>query len=119
MGPGEVPVWRFGRRRAGKAPLRPLLREAPFALFRPLHPRRHRQGRALRERCAVTAMSGRSVNWDETHPTRTVALNVGGRYLTLGLELLLGLVMLPLNMRYLGIAEYGVWMLAASIVSYF
>jgi O-antigen/teichoic acid export membrane protein len=64
-------------------------------------------------------MSGRSVSWGETHPTRTVALNVGGRYLTLGLELLLGLVMLPLNMRYLGIAEYGVWMLAASIVSYF
>ena len=64
-------------------------------------------------------MSERSVSWTETHPTRTVALNVGGRYLTLATELLLGLVMLPFNMRYLGMSEYGVWMLAASIVSYF
>jgi O-antigen/teichoic acid export membrane protein len=67
----------------------------------------------------VTATSERSVNWTETHPTRTVALNVGGRYLTLAIELLLGLVMLPFNMRYLGMSDYGVWMLAASIVSYF
>ena len=64
-------------------------------------------------------MSERSVSWTETHPTRTVALNVGGRYLTLATELLLGLVMLPFNMRYLGMSDYGVWMLAASIVSYF
>ena len=67
----------------------------------------------------MTATSERSVRWNEADPTRTVALNVGGRYLTLTAELLLGLVMLPFNMRYLGMSEYGVWMLAASIVSYF
>jgi O-antigen/teichoic acid export membrane protein len=64
-------------------------------------------------------MTDRGVTWQETHPTRTVALNVGGRYLSLTVELVLGLVMLPLNMRYLGAPEYGLWMLAASIVSYF
>jgi O-antigen/teichoic acid export membrane protein len=67
----------------------------------------------------VTPTSERGVSWNEAHPTRTVALNVGGRYLTLAAELLLGLVLLPFNMRHLGMSEYGVWMLAASIVSYF
>jgi O-antigen/teichoic acid export membrane protein len=59
------------------------------------------------------------VAWQERHQTRTVALNVGGRYLTLTTELLLGMLMLPFNTRYLGVSEYGLWMLAASIVVYF
>lgn len=57
--------------------------------------------------------------WHENHQARTVALNVGARYVALGVELLLGLVMLPFNTRYLGASDYGLWMLAASIVAYF
>ena len=64
-------------------------------------------------------MTRRAVAWDESHQARTLALNVGGRYATLSFELLLGLVMLPFNTRYLGASDYGLWMLAASIVAYF
>ena len=39
--------------------------------------------------------------------------------ITIIVELGLGFVMLPFNTRYLGPADYGLWMLAASIVSYF
>ena len=59
------------------------------------------------------------IRWQESHQTRTVAMNVGGRYVTLAVELGLGLVMLPFNARHLGASEYGLWMLAASIVAYF
>jgi O-antigen/teichoic acid export membrane protein len=59
------------------------------------------------------------VAWHEEHQVRTVALNVGGRYATIAVELVLGLVMLPLNLHYLGQSDYGLWMLAASIVAYF
>lgn len=60
-----------------------------------------------------------TVTWHEHHQARTVALNVGGRYVALLAEVGLGLVMLPFNTRYLGASEYGLWMLAASIVAYF
>lgn len=59
------------------------------------------------------------VVWQEDHQTRTVAVNLGARYVALAVELVLGLVMLPFNTRYLGAADYGLWMLAASIVTYF
>lgn len=59
------------------------------------------------------------VEWGETRQARTVALNVAGRYFALAVELVLGLVMLPLNTSYLGASDYGLWMLAASIVAYF
>ena len=59
------------------------------------------------------------VNWSEGNQTRTVALNVGGRYMNLSVELVVGLLMLPFNTRYLGASDYGLWMLAASIVAYF
>jgi O-antigen/teichoic acid export membrane protein len=60
-----------------------------------------------------------SIVWEEHEQARVVALNVAGRYVTLGLELVLGLVMLPFNANHLGAAEYGLWMLAASMVAYF
>lgn len=63
--------------------------------------------------------SAKSIVWEEHEQGRVVALNVGGRYVTLGLELMLGLVMLPFNALHLGASEYGLWMLAASIVAYF
>jgi O-antigen/teichoic acid export membrane protein len=63
--------------------------------------------------------SAPSIVWEEVEQGRVVALNVTGRYITLGLELVLGLVMLPFNARHLGGSEYGLWMLAASVVAYF
>jgi O-antigen/teichoic acid export membrane protein len=57
--------------------------------------------------------------WEEHQHARVVALSVGGRYVALAAELMLGLFMLPFNTRHLGASEYGLWMLAASIVSYF
>jgi O-antigen/teichoic acid export membrane protein len=57
--------------------------------------------------------------WEEHHQVRTVALNVGWRYVTLAIELLLGLLILPINTRYLGAADYGLWMLTASVAAYF
>jgi O-antigen/teichoic acid export membrane protein len=67
----------------------------------------------------VIRPAGPGVNWEEGHQARTVAMNVGGRYVTLAVELLLGVVMLPLNTRHLGQSDYGLWMLAASIMAYF
>jgi O-antigen/teichoic acid export membrane protein len=64
-------------------------------------------------------MAPPAVAWHENHQARTVALNVGARYVTLAIELAIGLVMLPFNTRHLGASEYGLWMLAASIVAYF
>jgi O-antigen/teichoic acid export membrane protein len=60
-----------------------------------------------------------AIVWEEEEQGRTVALNVMGRYVTLGLEMVVGLVMLPFNANHLGASEYGLWMLAASIVAYF
>jgi O-antigen/teichoic acid export membrane protein len=57
--------------------------------------------------------------WSEADQTRTVARNVSSRYVALSVELVLGLVMLPFNTHHLGAAEYGLWVLAASIVAYF
>jgi len=59
------------------------------------------------------------VIWGEVDQTRTVAKNVSTRYASLSVELVLGLLMLPFNTHYLGPSEYGLWVLAASIVAYF
>ena len=102
-----------------EAALRPVLRQACLAALRPHHPVRHGQGRAVCQGGQVSRGTGHGVNWEEDHQARTVALNVGGRYVTLAIELLLGIVMLPVNTRHLGQSDYGLWMLAASIVAYF
>ncbi len=60
-----------------------------------------------------------AIVWEEQEQGQIVALNVIGRYATLALEMLVGLVMLPFNANHLGASEYGLWMLAASIVAYF
>jgi O-antigen/teichoic acid export membrane protein len=60
-----------------------------------------------------------SIVWAEHEQGREVALNLIGRYITLSLEMAVGLVMLPFNANHLGASEYGLWMLAASIVAYF
>ncbi|HEU4937094.1 MAG TPA: oligosaccharide flippase family protein [Vicinamibacterales bacterium] len=60
-----------------------------------------------------------AIIWEEQEQGRIVALNVIGRYAILALEMVVGLLMLPFNANHLGASEYGLWMLAASIVAYF
>jgi O-antigen/teichoic acid export membrane protein len=60
-----------------------------------------------------------AIIWEEQEQARIVALNVIGRYATLALEMVVGLLMLPFNANHLGASEYGLWMLAASIIAYF
>jgi O-antigen/teichoic acid export membrane protein len=71
------------------------------------------------ERGTMIPASSPEVIWGEVDQTRTVAKNVSTRYASLGVELVLGLLMLPFNTHYLGPSEYGLWVLAASIVAYF
>ena len=55
----------------------------------------------------------------EPDETLTVARNVSTRYLAIGVEAAVGLVILPFNIAHLGTAAYGLWMLTASITAYF
>ena len=49
----------------------------------------------------------------------TVARNVTTRYLAIAAETAVGLVMLPFNLRHLGTADYGLWVLLGSITIHF
>jgi O-antigen/teichoic acid export membrane protein len=49
----------------------------------------------------------------------TVARNVSTRYLAIIVEIVIGLVLLPLNLAYLGPAEYGLWVLLGSVTIHF
>jgi len=49
----------------------------------------------------------------------TFARNVGTRYALIIVNALIGLVVLPYNVSHLGKGDYGLWMLAASITTYF
>lgn len=51
--------------------------------------------------------------------TRTVARNVSTRYLAIAVEAILGFVVLPFNIAHLGPSAYGLWMLTASVTTYF
>jgi O-antigen/teichoic acid export membrane protein len=51
--------------------------------------------------------------------TMTVARNVSTRYLAIAVEMVVGLVVLPYNIAHLGKSAYGLWILTASITSYF
>src|SRR2546423_9195447 len=46
------------------------------------------------------------------------ARNISMDYCALGLEMLVGVVMLPFNVAHLGQSAYGLWVLAASITAY-
>lgn len=48
-----------------------------------------------------------------------LARNLSTRYVLIGVNILIGMVMLRYNMGVLGVETYGLWMLAASITSYF
>ena len=49
----------------------------------------------------------------------TVARNVSTRYLSIMVEMLIGLVLLPFNLKYLGEANYGLWVLLGSVTVHF
>lgn len=49
----------------------------------------------------------------------TFARNVSTRYLAIAVAALIGLLVLPFNVRHLGTSAYGLWMLTASITTYF
>jgi len=50
---------------------------------------------------------------------RTVTKNLSTRYLAIGAEMAVGLLVLPFNVSHLGKAAYGLWMLTTSITAYF
>jgi O-antigen/teichoic acid export membrane protein len=47
------------------------------------------------------------------------ATNVASRYLVMLAVAVIGLVVLPINLKYLGKEDYGLWMLSASAATYF
>jgi O-antigen/teichoic acid export membrane protein len=49
----------------------------------------------------------------------TVARNVTTRYVAIATDAMIGLLILPFNIRHLGPAAYGLWMLTASMTTYF
>jgi O-antigen/teichoic acid export membrane protein len=53
------------------------------------------------------------------HHLVTIARNVGTRYLAIAVEMAIGLVMLPFNLRHLGQDAYGLWMLTAGLTIHF
>jgi len=55
----------------------------------------------------------------QASPSATIARNVASRYLVIGIDALIGLVVLPFNVHHLGQAAWGLWMLTTSISAYF
>jgi O-antigen/teichoic acid export membrane protein len=51
--------------------------------------------------------------------TLTIVRNLSTRYLAIGTEMLIGLLVLPFNIAHLGPAAYGLWMLASGATMYF
>ena len=54
-----------------------------------------------------------------TNQAKLIFQNVSVNYLVTGVELLLGIFMLPFNVRHLGQSAYGLWVLVASVTVYF
>jgi O-antigen/teichoic acid export membrane protein len=65
------------------------------------------------------ALDGGPTALEAADETLTVARNVSTRYLAIGIEAILGLVVLPFNVAHLGTSAYGLWMLTASVTAYF
>jgi O-antigen/teichoic acid export membrane protein len=57
--------------------------------------------------------------WSDDRQLMTVAKNITTRYLAIVTDALIGLVLLPFNVHHLGPAAYGLWMLTASMTTYF
>jgi O-antigen/teichoic acid export membrane protein len=56
---------------------------------------------------------------DDDRQLATVARNVSTRYLAIAIDAGIGLMLLPFNVRHLGPSAYGLWMLTASMTTYF
>jgi len=54
-----------------------------------------------------------------TSQAKLIFQNVSVNYLVTAVELLLGIFMLPFNVRHLGQSAYGLWVLVASVTVYF
>ena len=52
------------------------------------------------------------------HPARNLLTGTLTKYLLLLVNIVIGIFLMPFTMRHLGIAEYGLWMLAASMTAY-
>jgi O-antigen/teichoic acid export membrane protein len=52
-------------------------------------------------------------------PARNLAAGTASKYLVLGVNIALGVFLLPFTVRHLGTADYGLWMLVASMTYYF
>jgi len=57
--------------------------------------------------------------WSDDRQLMTVARNVTTRYFAIATDALIGLMLLPFNVHHLGPAAYGLWMLTASMTTYF
>jgi O-antigen/teichoic acid export membrane protein len=51
--------------------------------------------------------------------TLTIARNLSTRYIAIGTEMVIGLLVLPFNVAHLGPSAYGLWMLASGVTMYF
>lgn len=52
------------------------------------------------------------------HPARNLLTGTLTKYLLLLVNIVIGIFLMPFTMRHLGTAEYGLWMLAASMTAY-
>jgi O-antigen/teichoic acid export membrane protein len=58
--------------------------------------------------------------WGRTQNTvASLARNVATRYLIIGADTIVGLLLMPFNLAYLGQAAWGLWLLTASLNTYF
>jgi O-antigen/teichoic acid export membrane protein len=67
----------------------------------------------------VNDIEAQSVWGADDRQLATVARNVTTRYLAIATDALIGLVLLPFNVHHLGPEAYGLWMLTASMTTYF
>ena len=67
----------------------------------------------------MTAVADARLWGGSDDPLDLVARNVSLRYVALGTEALIGLLLLPFNMTHLGPAAYGLWALMAAVTVHF
>src|SRR5512132_3131401 len=68
----------------------------------------------------MTRHAGRDPVWgDSEQPLMTIARNLATRYVMIFADAAIGLFMLPFNVSHLGTEAYGLWLLTASIATYF
>src|SRR6202007_3143459 len=81
----------------------------------------HREGDSLRKGRKVSVGADEpDTTWgDDDRQLATGARNVGTRYIAMIVEALIGVVLLPFNVHHLGQSAYGLWMLTASLTTYF